>query len=134
MRPTPIRYLAAIATAALVAIAAHPTRPVHAGSNAKDRGAELFATIGCVHCHGPAGVGGGIGPDLQLVRKRKTAQEIATQIHDGKLAMPAFGNQLTDDQISDLVAFLRSKRPLIKVAAKPTPAPTPKPANPDSDQ
>jgi mono/diheme cytochrome c family protein len=134
VRPTPNRYLAAIATAALVAIAAHLARPVSAASNAKDRGAELFATVGCVHCHGPAGVGGGIGPDLQLVRRRKSAAEITTQIHDGKLAMPAFGNQLTDDQISDLVAFLRSKRPLVPIPPKPAPQPTPKPTTTDPDQ
>jgi mono/diheme cytochrome c family protein len=105
---------------------------VTAGSSAKQRGAELFATHGCAHCHGPAGVGGGKGPDLQLVRKRMNKEQITHQIHDGGLSMPAFGNSLTDPQISDLVAYLRTKRKFVKVPAASHPVPPP-PASTDSD-
>ena len=105
---------------------------VSAGSNAKQRGAELFATHGCAHCHGPAGVGGGRGPDLQLVRKRMNKEQIAHQIHDGGMSMPSFANSLTDPEIQDLVAYLRAKRKLIRVPAAPHPPP-PAPASTDSD-
>ena len=57
-----------------------PLFTVSAGSKPKQRGAELFAQHGCAHCHGPAGVGGGKGPDLQLVRKRMDKEQIAHQI------------------------------------------------------
>jgi mono/diheme cytochrome c family protein len=110
----------------------HPLPPVSAGSNAKQRGAELFADHGCAHCHGPAGVGGGKGPDLQLVRKRMDKDEIAHQIHDGGMSMPAFANSLTDPEIQDLVAYLRAKRKFVKIPAAPHPAPPP-PASTDSD-
>jgi mono/diheme cytochrome c family protein len=109
-----------------------PLFTVSAGSKPKQRGAELFAQHGCAHCHGPAGVGGGKGPDLQLVRKRMNKDEITHQIHDGGMSMPAFANSLTDPQIQDLVAYLRAKRKLIPVPATPHPAP-PAPTSTDSD-
>ena len=99
---------------------------VSAGSKPTDRGAEIFATHGCAHCHGDKGVGGGRGPDLQLVRKRLSATAIAQQIHDGGKGMPAYADQLTDIEVDDLVAFLKAKRPLI-IVPKPAQA-TPKPA------
>jgi len=109
-----------------------PLPSVSAGSSAKQRGAELFATLGCAHCHGPAGVGGGKGPDLQLVRKRMNKEQIAHQIHDGGMSMPAFANSLTDTEIQDLVAYLRAKRKFVKVPAKPPAAPaTPSPSDSD---
>ena len=117
----------------ITALAILPSPPsVSAGSNAKQRGADLFAAHGCAHCHGPAGVGGGRGPDLQLVRKRMDKDQIAHQIHDGGMSMPAFANSLTDPQIQDLVAYLRARRKFVKVPAASHPAPPP-PASTDSD-
>jgi mono/diheme cytochrome c family protein len=101
------------ALAMLFLVAASQPTHVAAGSTAKTRGAELFASTGCAHCHGPAGVGGGLGPDLQLLRKRMDKQAIAHQIHDGGKGMPAFGDQLSEADLKDLVAFLSAKRPLI---------------------
>ncbi len=109
-----------------------PLSTVSAGSKPKQRGAELFAQHGCAHCHGPAGVGGGRGPDLQLVRKRMDEEQIAHQIHDGGMSMPSFANSLTDPEIQDLVAYLRAKRKFIKVPAASHPAPPP-PASTDSN-
>jgi mono/diheme cytochrome c family protein len=109
-----------------------PSSSVVAGSKAKARGAELFATRGCAHCHGTAGVGGGEGPDLQLVRKRMKKAQIMRQIHDGGKSMPAYGDMLTSPQIKDLVAYLRARRKVIVVVPKP-PAETPSPADAQSD-
>ncbi len=36
-----------------------------------------------------------------------TEEQIYTQIHDGKLPMPAFKNQLTEDEIRKMVKFIR---------------------------
>jgi mono/diheme cytochrome c family protein len=107
-----------------------PSSHVDASSEAKTRGQELFATKGCAHCHGTAGVGGTIGPDLQLVRKRMSATEITKQIHDGSKSMPAFGEQLSDAEIKDLVAYLRAKRHVIKLPSASAPT---KPAAKDVD-
>jgi mono/diheme cytochrome c family protein len=87
-----------------------PRTRVVAGSSAKARGAEIFANNSCAHCHGAAGIGGDIGPDLSNVGKRMNKAAIARQIHDGGQGMPPFGDQLTAMQIDDLVAYLRSKR------------------------
>ena len=95
------------------------------GSTSAGRGTELFATRGCEFCHGKAGVGGGRGPDLQLVRKRMTAEEMMKQIHDGGKGMPPFGEQLSAPEIDDLVAFLRAKRRFLKVPASPATKPDP---------
>jgi ubiquinol-cytochrome c reductase cytochrome b subunit len=105
---------------------------VSASSAAKDRGAQLFATKGCVHCHGKEGIGGGKGPDLQLVRKRLNAPAITRQIHNGGKEMPAFGETLTSAQIEDLVAYLRAKRKVI-VPVQPA-SPKPAPAVQHTDQ
>lgn len=111
----------------------HPARPALAGSSAKDRGAELFHTKGCDHCHGPAGVGGGKGPDLQLVRQRLKRDQILTQIHDGGKSMPDFGDKLTADEINDLASFLLAKRKYIPVPPKPAPKPMPSTSDPDAN-
>jgi mono/diheme cytochrome c family protein len=110
-----------------------PLSSVSAGSKAKQRGAELFDERGCAHCHGPAGVGGGRGPDLQLVRKHMNKAQITLQIHNGGMMMPAFGNTLTMPQIQDLVAYLRARRKVIVVPPTPHPGP-PSPATAESDE
>ncbi len=111
-----------------------PVTPVAASSKSKERGAVLFASRGCAHCHGPAGVGGAKGPDLQLVRKRMNKTQIREQIVDGGKSMPEFGDMLTPPQISDLIAYLRARRKVIVGAPKPVmAAPTPAPAASDPD-
>lgn len=40
------------------------------------------------------------------------------QIHDGGQQMPSFGDELSAQEIEDLVAFLRAKRKVIMVAPK----------------
>jgi ubiquinol-cytochrome c reductase cytochrome b subunit len=96
--------------------------PMHralAGSDAQEHGRALFADKGCAHCHGPNGVGGGKGPDLQLVRTRRTREAMITQIHDGGKQMPPFGEELSQRDIEDLVAFLRARRAIVPVPPKP---------------
>jgi mono/diheme cytochrome c family protein len=114
-------------------LALRPRNLVLAGSSAKSRGAELFATKGCAHCHGPAGVGGGKGPDLQTVRKRRNTEAIITQIHDGGKAMPQFGDELSAGEIEDLAAFLRAKRKVVVVPPKPAEKPAPAPGDKDTN-
>jgi mono/diheme cytochrome c family protein len=75
-------------------------------------------------------VGGGKGPDLQLVRTRLKPKEIAEQIHDGGEVMPSYGKILTAPEIKDLVAYLCAKRKVIVKAPPAAPdiiAPAPDP-------
>ena len=104
-----------------------------AGRAQKAQGAALFQDKGCAHCHGPSGFGGtNSGPDLSNVRKELKPDEIAQQIHDGGNNMPPFGDTLTNDEITSLVAYLHSKRKAppgwIKYQpSAPAAAPVPKP-------
>lgn len=72
-------------------------------------GAVLFGKSGCPFCHGPQGFGTEKAPNLREVRKRKTDEEIARQIHDGGKMMPPFADALTEDEIHSLVLFLRAE-------------------------
>lgn len=73
--------------------------------------ASLFRQ-NCAICHGQEGNGKEINgvqtPSLRYGdAAQKSETEIYAQIHDGKLPMPAFKNQLTDDEINKLVIFIR---------------------------
>jgi mono/diheme cytochrome c family protein len=70
-------------------------------------GAEIFqAKCGC---HGPEGKGGR-APVLTSASS-KSDSELTTTIHDGKQKMPAFGSQLSDEQIKKVVAYLKQLKP-----------------------
>lgn len=86
-----------------------PTEPPAAAPPTAQAGATLFATSGCTQCHGPDGNGTAKAPNIREVRKRKTDEEIYLQIKEGKGAMPAFGDALTESEIHSVVAFLRAK-------------------------
>ena len=89
-----------------------PTVPtVQAHADAKKDGAAVFASSGCGHCHGDRGEGTAKGPSLLNVRKRMNADAVAKQIKDGGKSMPPFGDSLSDEQVVELVKFLRSRHP-----------------------
>jgi mono/diheme cytochrome c family protein len=76
----------------------------------KVAGAILFHERGCEHCHGADGNGGGLGPNLSNIGKRRNKSEIERQIRNGGGGMPAFQEALLPDEIKDLVAFLHEKK------------------------
>ena len=86
-------------------------------------GAVLYRDKGCPQCHGAALEGNKKGPALAEIRNDKEwpPEKITKQIMDGGQKMPPFGESLTDQEIAQLVAFLRAKE-------RPTPPPVP-PAN-----
>lgn len=66
----------------------------------------------CAVCHGAEAdgkeVGGKLIPSLRYGdAAKKTREEIYNQIKYGKLPMPAFGQQLTEDEINKMVGFVR---------------------------
>jgi mono/diheme cytochrome c family protein len=110
-------------TAVFCSLPRRTTAVVHASSKKSKSGAALFHEKGCEHCHGVDGRGGELGPSLSLVGKRLNKAQIERQIHDGGKAMPAFGDVLQADEISDLVEFLHAKRKAPKVHAAQTVTP-----------
>ena len=90
---------------------APPPRKSFVIAASKSYEASLFRQ-NCAICHGQEADGkeidGKIIPSLRYGdAAKKTEQEIYDQISNGKLPMPAFKNQLTDDEIRRMVKFIR---------------------------
>jgi mono/diheme cytochrome c family protein len=69
-------------------------------------GEEIFAANGCGGCHTleAAGTSGEVGPNLD---EAQPSFEVAVEtITNGSGAMPAFGDQLEDQQIADVAAYV----------------------------
>jgi mono/diheme cytochrome c family protein len=88
------------------------------GDEAAKAGAALFSDKGCTYCHGPVGQGAKKGPSLTDVWKDKTwtNEKITNQILNGGQKMPPFRDSVTDEEVTDLIAWLRAKK-------KPVPPP-----------
>jgi cytochrome c55X len=85
--------------------------PAPAGGNA-DNGAAIFAQD-CAGCHGDNAQGGGVGPTLVSAEMKAQSDDFFRQtILNGRpgTAMPAWQGRLTDQEIEDIIAFLRSKQ------------------------
>jgi len=91
----------------------------------RTRGAALFASSGCQHCHTIGSVGGHRGPNLSNIGRTAKKAAIRNQIVNGSNVMPAFGEVLQPQEINDLIAYLHSCR---KKPAKAAPAPAPVPS------
>jgi mono/diheme cytochrome c family protein len=80
-------------------------------------GARIFKDM-CVICHGPEGRGDGpqariLSPEPQDFTNRaymetKTDEELIDVTRDGRGPMPGFGDELTEQQIRDVVAYIRT--------------------------
>jgi mono/diheme cytochrome c family protein len=76
---------------------------------AQDKAADVYKAK-CAGCHGADGSKSIMGakplngPDVQ----KMSAAEIATAITDGKGKMPAYKGKLTDAQITDLAAYIKT--------------------------
>lgn len=105
----------------LLGLALVLTAPVHAGSSKKmgsdQSGAVLFRDKGCTYCHGVGAVGTKKAPALTDLWKDKawTDEKITSQILNGGQKMPPFSDSVTDDEVRDLIAYLRARK-------KPMPA------------
>jgi mono/diheme cytochrome c family protein len=98
------------------------------------RGAEVYGREGCRLCHGDAGKGGvenansetaGKINGLTLVKEGYSKEELIDKIREGQhevgkdkkdgptppLRMPKYGEWLTDQELSDLAAYLLSLYP-----------------------
>lgn len=83
-------------------------------SFAADTGADVFKTK-CAACHGADGKGETtMGKNLKLKDlgsadvQSKSDGDLTKLIEDGKKPMPAYKGKLTDDQIKDVVKYIRT--------------------------
>ncbi len=85
---------------------------VHVIGNVNEQaksGAELFYKKACIYCHSISGNGGIHGPDLTDVGNRLTPDQMTLKIANGGKDMPAFGGILTQEEMNELVAFLKTR-------------------------
>jgi sulfite dehydrogenase len=69
-------------------------------------GEAVFASAGCGGCHtlAAAGSGGAIGPNLDDTSP--SYDKVVERVTDGKGAMPSFADQLSEQQIQDVAAYV----------------------------
>ncbi len=73
-------------------------------------GGMLFNEKGCLYCHRISGHGGERGPDLTYIGDRLSSDELTWRIMNGGLNMPGFGGTLTNEELSNLVTFLKTRK------------------------
>jgi mono/diheme cytochrome c family protein len=68
----------------------------------------------CVLCHGADGSGNTpLGKQLQAADlgskevQKLTVAQMRKQVHDGRANMPAFGDQLSDEEITQVIQYVR---------------------------
>jgi predicted ferric reductase/mono/diheme cytochrome c family protein len=83
--------------------AAEPATTVSGSATA---GKTVFASAGCGACHTleAAGAHGNVGPNLDELKP--DAAHVSEVVASGKGAMPPYHGRLTDEQISDVAAFV----------------------------
>ena len=68
---------------------------------------EAVFTANCTSCH-PADGSEGFGPALSEEVPEHSDEDILDQVINGEGSMPPFGDALTDQQMADLLAYLRA--------------------------
>lgn len=77
-------------------------------SQTATEGKALFLSSNCTDCHAKEGRAGGTGPRLSTTGKSDS--DIISIVRRGKGSMPAH-SELTDDQITKLIAYIRAIKP-----------------------
>lgn len=101
IRPMRLALLVIVLSAA---VAGAGPNSVPSGDSA--RGEELYKAS-CIVCHGPAGTGG-IGPRLAGNPVLSNDQAFWKIVHEGKHVMPPLKGVVTDQQLADIRAWLRT--------------------------
>ena len=88
------------------AFAAPEPTPAAGGSTADQAGLQVFVASGCSGCHtlAAANATGAVGPNLDQAKPSKAL--VIDRVTNGAGAMPAFGAQLTPDQIEAVAEFI----------------------------
>ena len=94
-------------------------------------GAQIYVSAGCVGCHGANGEGG-VGPALAGNANVDDATDVLNRIIHGGGIMPAFGDQLSDEEIAAVATYIRNSwgNETIDAAQVPDARANPPPATP----
>lgn len=73
-----------------------------------EAGKAVFASAGCGGCHtlADAGTSGTVGPNLD--RSKPSFELAVDRVTNGSGAMPSFADQLSEEQIRDVAAYVSS--------------------------
>ena len=76
------------------------------GEGDPEAGAEVFSTAGCGSCHvlAAANSSGSIGPNLD--EASPSFDKVVERVTEGSGAMPSFREQLSEQQIQDVAAYV----------------------------
>ena len=121
-----------ITTVTVTSAAPTTSAPVEQVEPAVAAGAHDFVQFACAQCHGEQGTGG-VSPDvpaLTEVGKEETVAQLRHIIDHGlgesanptNPSIPVWGEVIPNQQVSDLVAYLRAGLPAVPDAS-PTPVP-----------
>lgn len=121
MRMTALRATSTVVGAVLLLlggfVADFRNRSARAVRDSIDRGAQQFRRKGCSTCHDTESTEFGFGPGLQGLFERdkmpksgRPVSEAAVrrQLREPYDAMPSFKEKLTDEELEDLVAYLKT--------------------------
>jgi ubiquinol-cytochrome c reductase cytochrome b subunit len=74
------------------------------------QGSLVIQSMQCRNCHAIDGIGGQRGPDLADVGAKLTKDQLVRQVIQGGGNMPAYGKNLSPDQVEAVVAYMVSLR------------------------
>lgn len=67
--------------------------------------------VDCWHCHNGDGTGSAKGPALTRRVPKKSDERLVQVIREGKGKMPGFKDDLSDEEVTQLVTWLRAAFP-----------------------
>jgi mono/diheme cytochrome c family protein len=87
---------------------AEPEPPPPAAEGDAAAGKQVFASAGCGGCHtlADAGSSGAVGPNLDDATPDH--ELVVERVTNGQGAMPSFADQLSEEQIQDVAAYVSS--------------------------
>jgi mono/diheme cytochrome c family protein len=86
-----------------------PNRPPQAAPAGNiEEGKKHFKTHGCVACHGYTGQG---GAGARLAQNPPAFQAFVSYVRKPSGTMPPYGSQVTEAQLADIYAYLKSIQP-----------------------
>jgi mono/diheme cytochrome c family protein len=85
-----------------------PRRAEGSPAGNAENGKKQFRTHGCLSCHGYSGQG---GAGARLAQNPITFQAFVNYVRKPRGSMPPFGSQVTEAELADIYAFLKSVPP-----------------------